>query len=329
MVNRIVLCLSLIMGLVFGGGCHGSIEGLTNEQGQEEQIITSKTGEAVAIMIDSDEGICGRYICEEPGFDGMFELELHDDGSASYMEGSASSYMGQGFWSLYGNRLILMDFGYGVEWDMFFTVEDGALIYDKDTSDSFPYADIPDGARFLNEKNTDEAWKAALKERIKDSDRGAAVVDQKMIEAMVKKHEEILNSVNKVPFQGSNFQGSVCYDASMHQADPSMPVLIWVEDASGNRLWESSMGLSGGEENSFYLYEKEGSINYIIEYNIHKQYHFYMFSLDATGAKIGEIMYSAPENIDRKGFSEKIIQYFEDADLIIGTINGVMVKIEN
>ena len=54
-----------------------------------------------------------------------------------------------------------------------------------------------------------------------------------------------------------------------------------------------------------------------------------MFSLDATGAKIGEIMYSAPENIDRKGFSEKIIQYFEDADLIIGTINGVMVKIEN
>jgi|GEM_PF-2035977 len=329
-MRRSFLCLVFILGLVVFGSCKGSAEGQTGEQKQEETVSASETEKekVKAITPVSSEDIHGHYICEEPGFDGMFELELHDDGSAGYMEGGASSYMGQGFWTISGNRLTLMDFGYGVEWDIYFTVEAGALIYDKGASDSFLYADIPDGARFLNEKNTDEAWKAALNERIQKVNREPAVVNSEMIEAMDKKREEILNRVNKYPFQGSDFQGSVCFDASMHQTDPSAPVLIWVEDAFGNKLWESTMGLLGGEVNSFYLYQKDGSINYIIEYNTHKQYHFYMFSLDATGAKVGELTYDAPENIDRKGFSERIISYFEDADLIAGTMNGVMVGID-
>ena len=88
-----------------------------------------------------------------------------------------------------------------------------------------------------------------------------------------------------------------------------MPILIWIEDASGNKLWESVMCRSEGEDNSYYLYENEDGINYIIEYNADTRYHFDMFSLDATGDKIDELIYDVPDNTDRAGFNTEVKKY--------------------
>ena len=113
---------------------------------------------------DLREDMYGQYICEEPGFGGMFTVDIRKDGF-SYHEGGSSSYLGGGSWSLSENRLTLKDRGYGEKWNIFFDVVDDCLIYDREASHPFLYVDLPDGTKFVNKENVDEAWLANLKER--------------------------------------------------------------------------------------------------------------------------------------------------------------------
>ena len=118
-----------------------------------------------------NEDIYGKYICEKPGFGGIFTVMISDDGTFNYYEGGSSSYIGSGDWELSENRLLLKDTGYGEEWNIFFNVEDGCLVYDKDSSHPFIYVDLIDGARFIPEERTDEAWIHELEERILEEER--------------------------------------------------------------------------------------------------------------------------------------------------------------
>ena len=104
------------------------------------------------------EDLYGQYICEEPGFPDMFTISLNEDGSFSYYEGAASSYIGAGDWELSENRVTLRDTGYGEEWDFFFTVQDGCLVFDKKASHRFIHTDPVDGIRFLRRDSVDDAW---------------------------------------------------------------------------------------------------------------------------------------------------------------------------
>ena len=316
MVRKIIFYMVLMTGCISIGACDGKNADMEGDL---------QTAEHTVIPV-SDEALCGHYICEEPGFGGMFELDLYEDGSAGYMEGASSSYFGDGFWTLSENRLMIKDVGYGEEWDIFFDVEDDCLIYDLEASQPFLYVDIPDCTKFLKRENIDEAWLADLNERIQERGREVFASIPKAVEDMKKRREEILSRVNKQPFQGLDFQGFVCFDASMNHADPSAPILIWVENADGEKLWESSLELSGEEDKAYHFYEKEGNINYIIEYSAYTKMHFYMFSLDATGAKIDELTYDVPENIDKAGFNMVVKPYFISSRLIVGVGgNGVAV----
>ncbi|MBR3510102.1 MAG: hypothetical protein IKO03_15180 [Lachnospiraceae bacterium] len=308
MRKKILLGFVWIMGLSILGGCHESIEGKTDELKQEGMIVTSETEKEKVITPISSEDVYGHYICEEPGFGGMFTVDISSDGF-SYYAGASSSYFGTGSWELSENRLMLKDVGYGEEWDIFFTVEDACLIYDREASHPFLYVDLPDGTKFFNKENVDEAWLADLNERILESEREKVEAMPKIIEEMNKQREEALSHVNKFPFQGSDFQGLLCLDASMNQKDSSMPILYWIEDASGNKLWEAVTCREEGENNSYYYYEKEDGRSYIIEYNADTKYHFDMFSLDAMGSKIDELTYDVPDNTDRAGFNTEVKKY--------------------
>ena len=76
MRKKILLGLVLIMGLSILGGCHESIEGKTDELKQEGMIVTSETEEEKVITPISSEDVYGHYICEEPGFGGMFTIDI-------------------------------------------------------------------------------------------------------------------------------------------------------------------------------------------------------------------------------------------------------------
>ncbi|MCQ2536916.1 MAG: M56 family metallopeptidase [Lachnospiraceae bacterium] len=90
------------------------------------------------------------YIYEKGGFGSNFTISLKNDGTFSYYEGSLSSYIGIGEYTVDNDRLILFDRGMSREepWIFEFTIDDGKLIFDKSKSHDFIYVHPDDGAAF-------------------------------------------------------------------------------------------------------------------------------------------------------------------------------------
>ena len=318
-IASIIVVSALVLGLY---GCNKTAFADPDVNGEET------AAEEIANPITQEE-LYGEYICEEPGFGGMFTLTLQEDGTFSYYEGGLSSYIGYGLWDYSENKLTLKDTGYGEEWDIFFTVTDACLIYDKESSHGFIYVDLNDGTRFVPIEQINDEWLAQLDERILEQERDRAAGVQSVQEAVNESRENALSHIYRRAFLGDGFLGSVCFDATENQADPSAPIRIWVEDGLGNVLWESTMGLAEEDQNSFYFYEAPGTIDYIIEYNASTKHHFDMFTLDSNGTKIDEVIYDVPETTDLATFNTEVKQYFEYADLIIATVGGsVAIKLE-
>lgn len=100
--------------------------------------------------ISSD--ISGKtYVYENGGFAGMgeFAIKLNDDGTFSYYEGWASSYVGYGSWSVENGELVLSDDGdHGFV--NRFKADGGDLVFIEDGSTNFLYVTVADGERFLS-----------------------------------------------------------------------------------------------------------------------------------------------------------------------------------
>lgn len=61
--------------------------------------------------------IAGKiYRYEKDGVGGSFTIRLEEDGTFTYYEGSLSSYIGVGTWTLEGNTLCITDEGAGKSW---------------------------------------------------------------------------------------------------------------------------------------------------------------------------------------------------------------------
>ena len=270
----------------------------------------------------SEADVIGTYFGEEPGFGGTFSVSIFEDGTFTYYEGALSSYFGTGKWTLDKNRLTLTDVGYGEAWDFVFTYKDGNLIFEKDLSHRFIYEELKDQAVFIPEEEWTEEELDALWERSMEKEKERATNAQKKWDLVQKNREETLSKVNKRPFLGDGFLGSLCFDASENSKDSSKPVRIWIEDSFENVLWESTMGLSEEEQSSFYYYEVADSIPYIIEYNASTKYHFEMFTINLEGEKTFDLLIDVPETTDIAGFNTEVKKYLKDAKLIIGTVEG-------
>ena len=318
MFARIRCMISLLL-LV---GCMCACDtGHTVESSMNGAIESSET-KIVAETI-TKEALYGQYVCEEPGFYDMFTVDLYDDGRFSYYEGSASSYMGGGSWELVENQVILRDVDYGEEWDFYFKVEDECLVFDKNASHGFIYTDPTDGVRFLPMERVDEAWLADLEERGRGKELETIEQRRKEMAETEDERKKMLSQVNQFPFHGTDFEGLLCFDASYMQVDVSMPIWIWVEDAEGNKVWQSTIAFAKEAANDFYVYTME-DVDYLIEYNANSKKHFDMFTLDALGNMVGETVYDVPQTTDLEVFNTEVKKYVTNAKLIIGTTGGAI-----
>ena len=92
--------------------------------------------------------LAGTYLYEGEGFGGDFTITLNADGTYTFYEGSLSSYMGGGTWSVYYNTIDLEETN-GFDLSFTFAVDGDELIYIEMNSDAFPYVDLPDEASFI------------------------------------------------------------------------------------------------------------------------------------------------------------------------------------
>ena len=107
---------------------------------------------------DISSEISGKtYVYENGGFAGMgeFAIKLNDDGTFSYYEGVASSYVGYGSWSVENGEIVLYD-----DEDMGcypfvnrFKIDGGDLVFMENDSTNFLYVTVADGEKFLCNNN--------------------------------------------------------------------------------------------------------------------------------------------------------------------------------
>ena len=106
-----------------------------------------------------DGEIAGKtYVYENEGILGSFAITLYEDGSFTYFEGLASSYIGNGSWMQEGDNITITDDGeggYGLVNHFKFIGEN--LVFVEQNSSNFVYVKVKDGERFYR---TGEAFKS-------------------------------------------------------------------------------------------------------------------------------------------------------------------------
>ena len=106
----------------------------------------------------ADNAVAGKtYLYEGQGIMGSFTITLYDDGSFTYYEGMASSYIGVGSWEQDGDTITMTDDGHGgYGFVNHFRLDGDDLVFvDKDSA-NFVYVKVKDGEKF---HHTGEAFK--------------------------------------------------------------------------------------------------------------------------------------------------------------------------
>ena len=106
----------------------------------------------------ADNAVAGKtYLYEGEGFMGNFTITLYNDGTFTYYEGMASSYIGIGSWEQNGDSIILNDDGHGGYGLVnHFRCDGNDLVFVEQDSNNFVYVKVKDGERF---HSTGEAFK--------------------------------------------------------------------------------------------------------------------------------------------------------------------------
>ncbi len=99
------------------------------------------------------EDVAGKtFVYEKEGFYGKFTITLRTDGTFTYYEGYASSYIGMGEWTVDGDLLILSEgmptlTGSRTVTNRF-EIGNGKLIWRAEGSDNFSRVKVKDGEAF-------------------------------------------------------------------------------------------------------------------------------------------------------------------------------------
>lgn len=89
------------------------------------------------------------YVYEKDGFGGDFTIRLNADKTFTYYEGSLSSYIGAGSWTLDGETLVLADGdAYGHSRENSFKIVGGDLVFQAEGSTNFTHIKAADGDKF-------------------------------------------------------------------------------------------------------------------------------------------------------------------------------------
>ena len=119
----------------------------------------------------TDRNAIGKtYLYEKEGIMGDFQITLYDDGSFTYYEGLASSYLGTGTWHQDGNIITLNDdetIGYALV--NHFTLDGDSLVFIEKDSSNFIYVKVANGERF---NLTGEAFKTNNSDEMSSTSNG-------------------------------------------------------------------------------------------------------------------------------------------------------------
>ena len=88
------------------------------------------------------------FTYEKSGFYGDFGIRIDDDGTYTYYEGNASSYIGVGKWELHDSTLIMTDDYFDGTIKNIFKVGGDKLVWTENGSSNFKYVKLKDGAVF-------------------------------------------------------------------------------------------------------------------------------------------------------------------------------------
>ena len=122
------------------------------------KLIAAAMTAALALFLTGCSGVSSdisgkTYVYENGGFDGIgeFAIRLNDDGTFSYYEGWASSYVGYENWTVENGELVLSDDEYiGVRpFVNRFKIDGDDLVFSEEGSTNFLYVTVADGERFL------------------------------------------------------------------------------------------------------------------------------------------------------------------------------------
>lgn len=101
--------------------------------------------------IPAADGTAGgkTYVYENEGILGSFTLTLYEDGTFTYSEGIASSYIGMGIWTQEGDTITLFDHGMAGNTRInHFRTDSGDLVFLSEGSSNFIYIKVQNGQRF-------------------------------------------------------------------------------------------------------------------------------------------------------------------------------------
>ena len=122
-------------------------------------LISYKRGTVIELEIPENESFGKTYVYENEGIMGSFTITLYNDGTFTYYEGMASSYLGFGSWKQEGDIITMTDDGHGgLGLVNRFKLDGDDLIFVEDGSFNFIYVKVQDGERF---HCTGEAFKPA------------------------------------------------------------------------------------------------------------------------------------------------------------------------
>ena len=112
-------------------------------------LISHKRGTVIELEIPENERFGKTYTYEKEGIMGSFTITLYNDGTFSYYEGMASSYLGFGSWTQNGDAITLTDDGHGgLGLINHFEFDKTDLIFVEEGSSNFIYVKVQNGERF-------------------------------------------------------------------------------------------------------------------------------------------------------------------------------------
>ena len=116
----------------------------------EQFLISYKRGTVIELELPGNERFGKTYTYEKEGIMGDFTITLFNDGTFSYYEGMASSYLGFGSWKREGDTIIMTDDGHGVmRLVNRFEFDKTDLIFVEEGSSNFIYVKVQNGERFI------------------------------------------------------------------------------------------------------------------------------------------------------------------------------------
>ncbi len=153
--------------------------GVNMQNPTNEDVIVYVEVENVEVRISDegiphDEAIGQTYTYEKGGFHGGdFQITLYDDGTFTYYEGLASSYLGTGTWNQDGNIITLSDDDtVGYAFVNHFSLDGDDLVFIEKDSSNFIYVKVADGERFNLAGEAGEKKKLSLNDVVILSQNG-------------------------------------------------------------------------------------------------------------------------------------------------------------